>query len=103
MSNTSLAQLRKAIEISEKIEQLEQELREVLGSLDGGGTEQTGLSSIASSVPAKRGGKPKSQPVEQSVASGAPAGRRRKKRVVSPEARAKMAAAQRRRWAKARR
>lgn len=76
----SLVQLKRALEISEEIQQLEAELAAILGS----GVTQTATSSKA-------------------AAAGAPAkGKRgpKGKRFVSPEARAKMAAAQRARWAK---
>ena len=70
MSNTtpSLAQLQRAITISEQIEALQSQLASIFG-----GTSPAALT---------------------------PAKARKGKRTVSPEARAKMAAAQRARWAK---
>jgi hypothetical protein len=89
-STPSLQQLQRAIQIAEQIDKLEQELKQVLSAIDGG-WESSGRGE------------------EGAVADGskekkAPSGNgRRKKRVFSPEAREKMAAAQRRRWAKKKR
>jgi hypothetical protein len=79
MSTTipSAATLRRAIEISEKIEKLEGELRAVL---DGG--------SAGAAAPAPK------------AAAGAKRGRKRRR--MSPEARARIVAAQKARWAKVR-
>lgn len=73
----SVKQLRRATEIAEQIEKLEQELRSVLGQ----------------EAPAR-------QSADASAPAQAPKKRLqvRKKRTVSPEARAKMAAGQRKRW-----
>jgi hypothetical protein len=82
MANTStlsLDQLRRAVQIREEIERLESELSSVLGG-GGGGGEVAGRG--------KRGRKPGST------------GKKGGKRVMSPEARERIAAAQRRRWAK---
>ena len=79
MSTTipSAATLRRAIEISERIEKLEAELRAVLA----------GTSSATRSAAPK------------AVADAKPAKKRRK---MSPEARARIVAAQKARWAKVR-
>lgn len=101
MSTTSIQQLKKALAISEKIEQLERELREVMGGIDGGNAPSASVPS-----PVRRGRPAKAQQVQEITASSAAAksGKKtRRKRIVSPEARAKMAEAQRRRWAKAKR
>ena len=80
----SLVQLKRALAISEEIQQLEAELAAVLG---GGATITSNkaaapAAAAAASIKGKRGPK------------------KGGKRFVSPEARAKMAAAQRARWAK---
>ena len=79
MSTTtpSVAALRRAIEITERIEKLEAELRGVLAG-------QGSVSAVA-------------------AASAAPsAGPVKKRRKMSPEARARIVAAQKARWAKVR-
>src|SRR5436190_1737462 len=73
----SAATLRRAIEITERIEKLEAELRAVL---EGKATS-------------------KAAPAAKVVAEAAPA-RRGKRRKMSPEARARIVAAQKARWAK---
>ena len=80
MSTTipSAATLRRAIEISEKIEKREAELRAVLAGSSAG---------AASAAP-------------RAAAAAKPA--RKKKRRMSPEARARIVAAQKARWAKVR-
>jgi hypothetical protein len=80
MSTPSVQQLQRAIEIAEQIEQLEQELRNVLNG---------GEATVVEVAPAIA-------PLKSSNIKG------RKKSVRSPEVRARMAAAQRARWAKAR-
>ena len=67
------AQLKKAVIISEKLDALEAELAALLGG---------------SSAPAKTAKEPKAPKAKKT------------KRVMSPEAREKIAAAQRKRWAK---
>ena len=86
-SAPSIDQLKRAIAIQEKIAVLQADLAAILGSSAGTGT--TG---------AKRGRKPKAA-AEAEIDGEAPV-KRRKKRVMSPEAREKIAAAQRKRWAK---
>jgi hypothetical protein len=78
-STPSVQQLRRAIEIQEEIDRLERGLKLVLQG------EDTSAETKAASIAEK--------PKKTQEA--------RKKRFVSPEAREKMAAAQRRRWAKA--
>ena len=73
----SITQLKRAIEISERIQQLQQELDSILG----GSTQVSASSSPAPATKGKRG-------------------RPRKKGNLSPEARERIAAAQRARWAK---
>ena len=79
MSTTtpSIAALRRAIEITEQIEKLEGELKGILGSK---------ATALAAAAPASA---PAAAPVK-------------KKRVMSPEARARIVAAQKARWAKVR-
>ena len=74
LSRPSAAQLTRAAKITEQIEKLEAELVSLLGSI----------------------GSPKA--TRKYTKQDAPAG---KKRVMSPEARKKIAEAQKRRWAKA--
>lgn len=76
----SLEELKRAIAISEQIESLKAELAAI-------------LSGAAPAVKARRGRKPAAPAVE----GAAPA--RRKRRVLSAEARERIAEAQRRRWA----
>ena len=74
----TIAQLKKAIQIAEQIQQLEVELAATLGG------------SGASAAP------------KTAAAKAAPAGKKRRKRSkMSPEGRARIAAAQKLRWAKA--
>jgi hypothetical protein len=78
MANTStlsLDQLKRAVQIREEIERLESELSSLLG---GSGGAPRGKRGRKPGSTCKKGGK----------------------RVMSPEAREKIAAAQRRRWAK---
>lgn len=99
-STPRLQQLKKAIEISEKIEQLEQELKAVLEGTD------SGSAAVAqAAAPGRPGRKPGVSQAQATTGAAAKRGRKpgRAKRIVSPEARAKMAEAQRRRWAKAKR
>jgi hypothetical protein len=77
-STSSVDQLKRAIEIAEQIQQLEGELSEIVRGLGG--------RPVADSKPA--------------VVITATKTRRRKKRTMSPEARERIAAAQRARWAK---
>jgi hypothetical protein len=81
----SLDQLKRAIEISEHIQQLESELQALLGGH---------TASAPAPAAVARAGKTSNAGMKI-VAPNATG-----KRFVSPEARAKMAAAQRRRWAK---
>jgi hypothetical protein len=76
----SAAQLRRAANIRERIEQLEKELLAILGG------KSTGS-----------GGRAKASAAESAPATKK---KRRKKRSMSPEARERIAAAQRKRWAK---
>ena len=77
-SRPSVDQLKRAITISEQIQALEAELASILGN--------TGA--------ARPGRKPKAASADTPV---------RKKRVISPEGKARIAAAQRARWAKQKR
>lgn len=77
-SSPSLNQLKRALEISEEIQKLEAELKAVLG----GGESSGGRVAAAAPAAAKAGG--------------------RKRGKMSPEARERIAAAQRARWAKSR-
>jgi hypothetical protein len=85
-TNLSLVQLKRAVQIHEEIANLQAELAGLLG---GAGGKVGG---------AKRGRKPKAASAEGGEATVT----RKKsgKRTMSPEAREKIAAAQRRRWAK---
>lgn len=72
----SLAQLKKAVLLSEKLEQLQAELAAILGEKE---------------VKVKANGEPKEKKTKKT------------RRTMSPEAREKIAAAQRKRWAKSKR
>lgn len=77
----SVEQLKKAVAIAEQIKTLEAQLEAILSG------------SVA--APATRGRKPKAVKAEKAVSTG------KKKRMMSPEGRARIAAAQKARWAKA--
>jgi hypothetical protein len=120
MSTTpSIDQLKRAIAISEQIQNLEAELASILGSSSKTsapakvaavaakpGRRKRGLSAegrarIAAAQKA-RWAKAKGGEVAEASAEAAPkAGKRRKKRNLSPEARERISAAVKRRWAKA--
>lgn len=76
MTTPSSAQLKRAARIVEKIESLEKELAEILGQASGASNADKGAK---------------------------PAKVKKAKRNMSPEAREKIAAAQRKRWAKTKR
>jgi hypothetical protein len=80
ISTPSIDRLKKAVEVAEQIEKLQSELASILGS-------QTAVSSAPAAKVAK-------------VAASKPAVKGR--RTMSPEARERIAAAQRARWAKSR-
>ena len=111
----SIAQLKRAIEIEEKIEELKKELRAVLG-----GTGFTASPAATSSNGAKkdrRGGRrsaatrakmaaaqqarwaKKNGTVALAEVRAVKSAKSKKKRTLSPEARAKIAEAQKKRWA----
>lgn len=117
----SVSQLKRAIEITERIEQLQRELSSILGSA----APVAAAASTAAAPAAKRGRRKgnlspeareriaaaqrlrwaKAKGLSTSAAPAAsakPARKARAKRAVSAEARAKMAEAARRRWAAAR-
>lgn len=126
-TNPSIAALRRAIEISERIASLEAELRTVLA---GGAARPVTAAPVAAAVaaPARRGKKRKMSPEARArivaaqkarwakfnaakggspkAAKAAPAApvaaapKGKKKRKMSPEARARIVAAQKARWAK---
>ena len=85
MSTPSLAQLRRAISISEKIEKMEAELVSILGS-----------SVLAS--PGKR--KYTKRAVAEAGTEEAAPAKKKKRKKMSEEGRAKIVAAQKARWAK---
>ncbi|HYF37910.1 MAG TPA: hypothetical protein VD994_21590 [Prosthecobacter sp.] len=86
-STLSLDQLKRAVQIHEEIEKLQSELSGLLGG-----------AAAAGGRGAKRGRKPALAAVEEGEAKVAR--KKRGKRTMSAEAREKIAAAQRRRWAK---
>ena len=86
----SINQLKRAVQIQEQITKLQDELRSVLS----GGSGYTG---------AKRGPKPKGAKIAEEGAASGGRSAAKKKRVMSAEAREKIAAAQKRRWAKQKR
>jgi len=109
----TLSQIQSAIAIAERIQQLEEELAAVMGGESGGGRS---ASSIASPEPVKRGpgrpprsAAPATQPVKRGpgrppksaspVASPVSQPAKTGRKPFSAEARAKMAAAARARWA----
>lgn len=89
----SVDQLKRALELTAKIEELESELHSVLS----GAVNSVSSKSSRSSAPVEQ------EEEEEQESAPAPRRGRKGKRVVSAEARAKMAAAQRARWARARR
>jgi hypothetical protein len=108
-TNPSLNQLKRAVEITERIESLQSELNQILGISGGAAKAETspkatgrkrrgisaaGRAAIAAAQKARwaamKAGKPDAKPAKK-----------KKKRTMSPEAREKIAAAQRKRWAAA--
>lgn len=117
-ANPSIAQLQRAIQISEQIERLEAELKSILSGT--GGSVVIGPSVVKG--PRAKGKRTMSPEARERIAAaqrarwakskGAatgssteaspaakPAKRGKKKRTMSPEARARIVAAQKRRWA----
>jgi len=97
----SIDQLRRAVEVSEKIEQLKAELESVLGGTSAPVTQK---SSVKASKKGKRRGRPPG--IKNAISeflSGATAPKvkkdSRKKRVMSDEGRQKIIDAQKKRWA----
>jgi hypothetical protein len=93
----TIDELKRALHLQEGIDLLKSELVSILGGRSSIPVAYTG---------AKRGRKPgrkakAAAAAGDTVNNGAPAGKKaKKKRVMSPEAREKIAAAQRKRWAK---
>jgi hypothetical protein len=83
ISTPSIDRLKRAVEVAEQIEKLQSELASILG-------KETPASAVAAAPVAK----------VAKVAASKPAGKG--KRTMSPEARERIAAAQRARWAKSR-
>ena len=79
----SVAQLKRAIAVSEQIEKLQAELQSILGSTGSSTGKRKYTKRVVAAVADK----------------GAPT-KKRKKRTMSPEGRAKIVAAQKARWAK---
>ena len=97
-TSPSLSQLKRAVQIAEQIEALRAELNGILG--------EAPATAAAAPTPARRGRKPKAETLALAAAAasnGAEAPRVKRKYNMSPEAREKIAAAQKRRWAKAKR
>lgn len=85
-STPSVTQLKRAIEVAEKIQALEAELAAILGG---------------AVVASKRGRKPNAvKAIEEVVKKEKEKTKTKRKRVLSPEARERIAAAQRKRWGK---
>ena len=92
----TLSQIQSAIAIAERIEQLEEELAVVMGGVEYG--SRRSVAEAATPTPAKRGpGRPRKSAVP--VASPATPPAKRGRKPFSAETKAKMAAAQRARWA----
>lgn len=86
----SVDQLKKALVIAEKIKELEGQLAAILGSGVSSSALESTVEDTAVEAPAKRRGR---KPGVKKAKKG--------KRELSPEARERIAAAQRRRWAAA--
>ena len=86
--NPSVQQLQRAVKIAEQIEELEQELKSILGKA------APTVASAALKSPQGNGAVAKQAPAAKKETAG------KEKRKVSPETREKIAAAQRARWAK---
>ena len=98
-------QLKQAVQLQEQIDNLQSQLSLVLG----GSPRQATVYPEVAAAPAARGRKPGRKPgrpaasasfAQTSDDSAISRKRGRRKRTMSPEAREKIAAAQRRRWAK---
>lgn len=95
MSTPSIAQLQRAVQISEQIEKLELELKSLLSGID------VGNGVVDNQPKAKRRGRPrKTETVVGEQSLGIETGDGKKKRKMSVAGRAKIAAAQKARWAK---
>ena len=93
MSTPSVAQLKRAIAVSEQIEKLQAELQSILGTT--GAVAPTGKRKYTRRAVV---GAPAAEGAE---AAAAPAGKRKKRKVkMSAEGRARIVAAQKARWAK---
>lgn len=90
----SVGQLKRAVELAEKIAGLQEELDSLLGR-----ATQGSRSSQASQTAAPTRGRGQQSP-EKGAATTAKVGKGSRRRTMSPEAREKIAAAQRARWAK---
>jgi len=93
----TIEELKRALHLQEGIELLKAELASLLG----------GTGSVPAYTGAKRGRKPGKKGAKAAVGAEAetekPAKKKKGKRTMSPEAREKIAAAQRKRWAKTKR
>jgi hypothetical protein len=97
----SLEQIKRALHIQESIESLKNELSSIFGGAGGTGAKR-------GRKPGRKPGRPSAASASSAVEAGEEAtstkraGKKaaKKKRVMSPEAREKIAAAQRKRWAK---
>ena len=104
MSTPSIAQLQRAIQISEQIEKLNGELETIMNWVSSG--KSANNAGVAAHGPKKRGRPRKAMPTAVEgieTSNDVVAGGRKKKRKMSVEARERIAAAQRARWAKAKR
>jgi len=101
MSKPSLADLQRAVQISEQIEKLEAELKSVLSGFDAGNAKNTGSQASTKRLgrPAKRDAVIVSQPTGHET-GGDGSKPKRKKSKMSAEGRAKIVAAVKARWAR---
>src|SRR5579859_3683928 len=95
LSNVTVAQLKRAIVLRERIEKLESELSGVLGGVALGSTNGNGRRTMSASARARIAAAQRLRWAKQKGTDGT--GRRK----MSPAARAKIAAAARLRWKKA--
>lgn len=92
-NHLSTDQLREALRLTEQLEQLQQRLDGILGDTEASVTSRTGEGRRSAS--GRKGNRGSQDAIPSSV--GSTGGKA--KRIMSPEARARMAAAQKARWA----
>lgn len=102
LTNLSVYQLKRAVAVRERIEELERELAEILGESHSGAVTngQGGRRKMSAAARAKIAAAQRARWARQKGSSGAAAPKTKGRRKMNAAARAKIAAAARARWAK---